>query len=432
MASELSHAAAPHNDVRALAALVGRHADTTVLAVTQGLHRAISSRAFRWVPGSQPVRVVHDAISTLVYASVRLGLRGVAAAGDVVAAVATGDREVRWLESTPGHTRAASILHGVIGDRFATDHPALDLPVTIRVDGRTISADRAALTEAFPDASSRIAVFLHGLTESDCCWDNDDGIVLPDVVAELGWTPVRLRFGSGRAIAINGAELDHLLEDLLDTWPVPITELSLIGHSMGGLVIRAAYGLAARAEAEADGDLTSEVAEEDARRWPGLVRHTVSLGTPHLGAWLERAANTGTRFLRRIPEGEVVAQVIDTRARGIKDLRHGALSDECWGEGVVHEDGIGGLDGFVPAPEHVAPLLDHATHHMIAGRLTRSPDHPVARIIGDALVTAPSALGDDGRRSLTGGNIETLELPAGHFRLMRDQAVADHLRRWLA
>jgi hypothetical protein len=185
---------------------------------------------------------------------------------------------------------------------------------------------------------------------------------------------------------------------------------------MGGLVIRSATALALAAD----------------RRWPALVGHTVSLGTPHLGSWLERAANAGTRLLRRIPEGEVVAQVIDTRARGIKDLRHGALSDACWGEGVVHADGIGGLDGFVPAPAEVAPLLDGAVHHLIAGRLTRSAGHPVAHAIGDALVTAPSALGDDGRRTLAGGRLEKLELAAGHFQLMRDPAVADHLRRWLA
>lgn len=260
-----------------------------------------------------------------------------------------------------------------------------------------------------------MALFLHGLTENDRCWDGGE-VVLPTLLAELGWTSIRLRYGTGRAIGVNGAELDDLLEELVTVWPVPVREVALVGHSMGGLVIRsaAATGL------------------ERGRRWPALVQHTVHLGTPHLGSWLERAANRGTQLLRRLPEGEVVAQVIDTRARGIKDLRHGALSDACWGEGVLHEDGIGGLDGTVPPPRDIAPLLEHATHHLVAGRLTRSPDHPVARRIGDALVTAPSALGDDGRRRLTGGRIEKLELPAGHFRLMRDPVVGDHLRRWLA
>ncbi len=409
-------AQAPLNDVRDLVGLLGRHAESTVLRLTHGLHGAIAGRAFRWTPASTPVRVTHDAISGLVYDSVRLGIRGATAAGRSVAQLAAGDREVRWFDGTPARSRAASILHGVIGDRFATDHPALDLPMSLRVDGRTTPVTADAVEAAFPDPSSRVALFLHGLTESDDAWDHHDGVVLPDVLAELGWTSVRLRYGTGRATGTNGAELDQLLEDLLTMWPVPVTEIALVGHSMGGLVIRSA------AQHAAAGD----------RRWPELVRHTVSLGTPHLGSWLERAANAGTRLLRHLPEGAVVADVIDTRARGIKDLRHGALSDACWGEGVVHEDGIGGLDGSLPAPETVAPMIDGAVHHLVAGRLTRDADHPVARVIGDALVTAPSALGDDGRRRLTGGQLVQVEVPVGHFRLMRDPTVADHLRRWLA
>jgi pimeloyl-ACP methyl ester carboxylesterase len=407
---------APVNDVRDLAALVGHHAEATILGLTHGLHRAISRRVFRYVPASTIVRWSHDAVTSVVYGSVRVGLRGLTAGAVLTATAVGGDREVRWLDSSPGHSRAAAILHGVIGDRFATDQPALDLPVTVRVAGRSTPPTAEALGAAYPDASRRVAVFLHGLVEDENCWDHAEGVVLPDVVAELGWTPVRLRYGSGRAIGTNGAELDALLEQLLDTWPGGIDELTLVGHSMGGLVIRAA----------------SVHALERDHRWPSRVRHTVSLGTPHLGSWLERAANAGTRLLRRLPEGEVVAQVIDTRARGIKDLRYGALSDACWGEGAVHDDGIGGLDGHLPAPADIAPLIDSAVHHLVAGRLTTSPDHPVARVIGDALVTSTSALGDDGRRKLAGGQVEILELAVGHFRLMRDPAVGDHLRRWLA
>jgi pimeloyl-ACP methyl ester carboxylesterase len=404
-----------HNDVRDLTALAGRHAEETVLAVTQGLHRAIAGRVFRYVPASSPVRGIHDAISSLVYGGVRVGLRAATVAGTAVAGAIAGSREVRWLDATPGRSRFASTLHGIVGDRFADDHPALDLPVSVRVGGRAVAPTAQTLAAGVPDPQPRVALFLHGLIMSDDCWDGEDA-VLPDVVEELGWTPVRLRYGTGRAIGTNGAELDLLLEELLDAWPVPISELSLIGHSMGGLVIRSAAACAVQHE----------------RRWPGLVRHTVSLGTPHLGSWLERVANDGTRLLRRLPEGEVVADVIDRRARGIKDLRHGALTDACWGEGVLHEDGIGGLDGRrIPPPEAVPPLLDGATHHLVAGRLTRSPDHPVTRLIGDALVTPPSALGVGRRRQLTGGRLERLEVHAGHFGLLRHPEVVAHLRRWL-
>lgn len=401
------------NDVTDLTRLVGQHAEDTVVAVTQGLHRAVASRAFRWTPASGVVRATHDAISGMVYGSVRLGLRAGTSVAALVAGAVAGGREVRWLESSPSHRRAASVLHGIVGDGFAAGQPALDLPVTVRVDGHEVPLTAGAIASAHPDARPRVAVFVHGLTEGDGCWDRDPGLVLPDVIAELGWTPVRLRYGTGRSIAVNGADLDVVLERLLDIWPVPVEDLTLIGHSMGGLVIRAAGAAATAAH----------------HRWPDRVRHTVSLGTPHLGSWLERAANRGTRLLRRLPEGEVVAQVIDRRARGIKDLRHGALSDDCWGEGIVADDG---LDGHVPAPTIVAPLLDDAVHHLVAGRLTHSSRHPVSRLFGDSLVLTGSALGDDGRRRLTGGRIETLEVPVGHFRLLSDPAVAEHLRRWMA
>ncbi len=246
--------------------------------------------------------------------------------------------------------------------------------------------------------------------------DGCDTVVLPEVVADLGWTPALVRYGTGRAIGANGAALADLLEELVDAWPTAVTELALIGHSMGGLVVRSAIGVGHDAE----------------RGWVSRVSHTVSLGTPHLGSWLERAANRGTRLLRHLPEGEVVADVIDTRARGIKDLRYGALDDASLGPGVFDADGRGDLDGWLPAPLDDLPLLDGAVHHLVAGRLTTSPDHPVTRTIGDLLVTPPSALGDDGRRRLTGAQVEVLELPAGHFRLLRDPAVAEHLRVWLA
>ncbi len=54
---------------------------------------------------------------------------GLTAVGDLAAAPRAGGREVRWLETTPGRGHAHAILHGIVGDRFAADHPALDLPV---------------------------------------------------------------------------------------------------------------------------------------------------------------------------------------------------------------------------------------------------------------------------------------------------------------
>jgi pimeloyl-ACP methyl ester carboxylesterase len=442
----------PRNDVRALASLTGAVADRTVIDTTQHLHGAIAARVFRAVPGSAPVRITHDLVSGTVYRAVRVGVRGLSSLGAMTAGIVAGDREVRWLEGAPGRGTAHAIVHGILGDQLTDAHPELDLPVRIRVRDHDVEVTPDALAAAFPGAGRRVAVLLHGLTESDRSWDaprrqrrepaevvahgveqaveaaslnpatgatqDTSAAVLPDVLAELGWTPVRLRYGTGRAIGRNGVELDALLEQLVAAWPGGVDELALVGHSMGGLVARSAC-----------------VVGQDARHaWVERVTHTVSLGTPHLGSWLERVANRGTVLLRRLPEGEVIARVIDSRARGIKDLRFGSLDDAAWGAGVLGPDGHGDLDVSIPAPgaEVDPPLLEGATHHLVAGRLTRSPRHPVTRLFGDLLVTPPSALGRGRTRRLTGGRIETLQVPAGHFRLLRDPAVADHLRRWLA
>lgn len=418
----------PRNDVRALAALAGTHLDRTVLETVRDVHRGVADRVFSAVPGSAPVRVVHDALAATVYGSARLGLRSLAAATDLVAAVAAGDREVRWLEERPGRSATHEVVHGIVADAFTDGHPDLDLPMRIRRDDHDVEVSPDALTAAFPAAGPQVAVLLHGLTESDRAWDlpardqrpdaGRDSVVLPDVLAEIGWTPVRLRYGTGRAIGRNGADLATLLDELVATWPVPVEQLCLVGHSMGGLVVRSACAFGQTA----------------GQAWIERVTHTVHLGTPHLGSWLERSAHRGSALLKRFPETSAFGRILDRRARGIKDLRHGALDDEAWGDVLATGDAtvLDGLPVSVGGDAVLPPLLPHATHHLVAGRLTRSPDHPVTRTIGDLLVTRPSATGRDERRELTGGRIEVLELPAGHFRLMRDPAVADHLRSHLA
>src|SRR5207302_9016336 len=102
--------------------------------------------------------------------------------------------------------------------------------------------------EAATPPTGDIAVWVHGLCETDASWRlgaldhhqdprSTHGRRLYD---ECGLTPVYLRYNTGRHISTNGRELDRLLTDLVDTWPTPINRLTVIGHSMGGLVIRPA------------------------------------------------------------------------------------------------------------------------------------------------------------------------------------------------
>ncbi len=139
------------------------------------------------------------------------------------------------------------------------------------------------MRRAYPNAKPRVVVFVHGLCETDDAWKGIPARPTPRHVPyghrmeiELGYTPVYLRYNTGRHISENGRDLALLLEDLVRAWPVPIHEITLVGHSMGGLVARSAchYG--------ADSACVAK------------VRHVFTLGTPHRGAPLEQAANAAS------------------------------------------------------------------------------------------------------------------------------------------
>lgn len=381
------------------------------------VHRAITDRIFRSAGRGigravTPVRALHDGITDGVYATIDAVARTV---GGAVAANPDwpGDRP-------PSETvRGASVIGaalGLIGDHLEADgSPLADHPVTVRVDGSIVSFDEPGgeldAGAVFDGAGGHVVVLLHGLCESEFAWgsggiDADDyGVRL---AADLGATPIYVRYNSGRHISSNGSDLAGLLERLVTGWPVPVTRLDLIGHSMGGLVARAA---AHRAEA-------------DGMTWPTVVSATVSLGTPHLGAPLEEAAHYGSAALAAIPETAALSRLLRRRSAGIRDLRGGSIVDEDW-------DGHD-ANALGQAIAAEVPLLPNATHYFVTATITRDSRHPLGRLLGDGLVLTPSGSGR--RRARRIGFAEDAGLHVGgthHLALLRSDAVYDQLREWL-
>jgi pimeloyl-ACP methyl ester carboxylesterase len=373
------------------------------------VHRAGSDQVFRLVgPLGRPVKPVYDAVVDGTYRGVQLGCTGAGELGAHLARVVredpAEDLDLSSTWSAPWHVRARSIAHGVLDERFFHLAPELDLQLTLRHRGREVAADPASLQRAYPRASGRIAVFVHGLVHAEGIWSDGApaGTSLPEVAAQHGVTPLLVRYGTGRSIGRNGADLASLLDQVVASWPVPVTELTIVGHSMGGLVARAAAVTATR----------------EAQRWTSVLTRVVYLGTPHLGSWLEKFANVTSWVLRQAsPASAPIGRLLDGRSRGIKDLRFGTLLEENWGDAD--------LDDLLTGLAEDEPWLADVDHHLIVGRLRPSERHVLNLVFGDSLVRAASAAGAGRIRRIAGDtHVSLIALDASHVALPRHPEVA--------
>jgi pimeloyl-ACP methyl ester carboxylesterase len=373
------------------------------------IHGSIASRAFsRTGPGGAPAQWMHDRIAGSVYGGLKLSVRGMGRVADAALA-----RRPRVVSNTPGGAALVAAINGLIGDALERRQSPLHQPMAVRVHGEPVGTRRADLAAAFPQATPRIVVFLHGLMETEFSWrwgERATGESYGSLLErELGLTPIYVRYNTGRRISENGRSLADLLEEVVAGWPVPVTEVALIGHSMGGLVARSgAYQ-----------------ANLERKVWPTLVRQIVSLGTPHMGAPLEQAVHYASAGLNLLPETQPFSRFLRRRSGGIRDLRQGSLVDDDWRD----------RDPDVLRAEAIAevPLLDCATHCFVTATITRSPRHPLGRLIGDCLVLQASGSGRSRTRRIAfdeeyGHHVGGTH----HFALLNHPAVYDKLRVWLA
>src|SRR5262249_32891536 len=150
-------------------------------------------------------------------------------------------------------------------------------------------------------------------------------------------------------------------------------------------------------------------------------RHVVCLGTPHMGADLEKAANVGGWMLGRLPETRPFADVVNGRSVGIKDLRYGSCAEEDWCDCDADE--------LLTDRCRDGPLVDHATYCFVAASL----DAPFGPVVGDLLVRLPSASGKGKQRTIPfaadrGRHLSGLT----HFDLLNHPDVYAQLRDWLS
>jgi pimeloyl-ACP methyl ester carboxylesterase len=377
-----------------------------------GFHRAIATRAFRASgPGAIPARAMHDAIAARVYSGLGGATRLIGAAADGV----LGRRRVedgRALSSSPRGALVVGAVTGLIGDALERDGSELAQPMSVRLDGRPVEPAPESLAGAFPEATSRLVVLAHGLMESEFSWQLGAG---PDgdtygrrLRRELDFTPIELRYNTGRHISESGLDLADLLEQLVACWPVEVDQIALVGHSMGGLVSRSAC----------------HQAVERGDAWVSRVRHVISVGSPHMGAPLAQGVHWASAALYALPETRSLAAFLRRRSAGIRDLRQGSLVDADWRDRDP--------DALRAEACQEVPLLEGATHCFVAATITENPRHPIARLIGDYLVLESSASGRGRSRRIPFEADRGLIVGGTHHvALLNHPAVYAKLRDWL-
>ena len=389
------------------------------------IHLSISNRTFDALgPDAEPIRRAHDGLTKGVYAAVAGAHRVAPRVGALATDVHTSRSGATDPEGPGGWSprsrpaRVLGALNGLKGDTIAADYSNLAFAMALRdhVGGGDVVPTGGGLKAAYPGATPRIAVFVHGLCETDRSWwdgaakhHGEPSVSYGSLLeADLGYTPAYVRYNSGLPIAENGRLLADLLDEVVGEWPVPVEDLVLIGHSLGGLVVRSAC----------------HRADLDRRPWVDTVRHVVCVGTPHFGAPLERAVDRLVPLLHDVPEARPLAVFLRDRSKGVKDLRHGVFAADEY-----HGDDPG---EFLERRRGEVPFLARATYCFVGATVTRDREHPVGRLLGDLLVRYPSASGSDRHRTLpfeiaNGAHVGGVN----HFDLLNHPTVYGHLRRWL-
>ena len=301
-------------------------------------------------------------------------------------------------------------LNGVLGDHLAASHNPLATPMTLRHQGQALDWQHPPEPSA---VTGKVLLLLHGLCMNDRQWQDtrtghDHGATL---AAALGYTPVYVRYNSGLHTSHNAQDLSAQLETLFTHWPVPLTDITVLAHSMGGLVARGAVHLARQADLQ----------------WPGVLKNLVFLGTPHHGAPLERAGNWVDTVLASTPFSAPFAKLGHLRSAGITDLRYGHVLEADWlGHNRFHRQ---------PDTRQPLPLPEGVACFTVAATLAAQRSAVAERLIGDGLVPLPSALGKHMQPDHTlvfAKDAQHIAYRTSHLQLLSSPAVSQQLLHWLA
>lgn len=399
-----------------------------ITGLVERTHRSTTEKQLRRLDVVEPlgraaraVDSVHRTITDVVYSSIRAVTRAVDTGSHVVVEAAALGQGQDHPDTTSPRPRifdaAQSALNGFIGDYLHHRGNDLDLGMSLLHEGRPLLLDSESLARSLADATDKVVLFVHGLSLTEGSWRyragqlwDDPGVCFGTKLRDdLGYTPLYIRYNTGRHISENGEQLASIAADLVDRFPRNLEEIVLVGHSMGGLVARSAahYGRACE--------------------WTKRLGHIFCIGSPHLGAPLEKGANLLGGLLASFDTAgtQVPAEILRARSSGVKDLRLGYIVEQEWRDRDP--------DALLENNRQNIPFLDHVGYSFIASTITRDPAHLMGQLIGDLLVRLPSAT-DAGtpNTQLSPFFMRTILGGLNHLDLLNHPDVYEQIRRRLS
>ncbi|WP_460504121.1 esterase/lipase family protein, partial [Hymenobacter agri] len=294
------------------------------------------------------------------------------------------------------------MLNGALGDELAARFDPRAIKMSFRRGGHDVAVADLGLSEPH----QKTIIYVHGLMGDELIWQTGfqdapgSRRYGPRLAEETHTRALYLRYNTGLHLSENGRELNRLLTELVTTWPDAIGELVLVGHSMGGLIIRSAgyYGQLTMSNEQltmnsggkprpADKELHiahSSLPIEKAP-WLSHLQAVFLIGTPNDGSWLEQNSHFTARLLERINlfPTRFLSKALNQRSNGIKDLRYSILVDEDWQDAHAND--------FRP-PRTPVPPLPGVQYHILMGSWLRATRPSALReYFGDGLVGHGSA-----------------------------------------
>ena len=350
------------------------------------------------------------------------------------------------------------VLNGALGDQLAARYDRRAIRMSFRRGGQDVAVADLQLNQPH----QKTVVFVHGLMGDELIWQSgfqdppDSQRYGPRLAEASHLRALYVRFNSGLHLSENGRELSRLLTELVQTYPDAVGELVLVGHSMGGLIIRSAGYYASLAEElkiekealETAPETTlpeakptaSEASPDDPflklnsqflinkAPWLAHLRSVFLLGTPNDGSWLEQNSHFTARLLERINlfPTRFLSKALNKRSNGIKDLRYSILVDDDWQDPHAND---------LTPPRTPVPPLPGVQYHILMGAWLRATRPSALReYFGDGLVGQGSARGHTtfGTEAdlPAGSTVRTAVFSQHHGGLLTHPEVFQYLKQW--